>query len=85
VNEIIGVAFRYPNVYLVPDMYIFLPGGRLYVEAANTFLQEQILFGSSHPFRAMRQSVEDYLHLGFSEDVITKVMSENAQKLLGLE
>jgi predicted TIM-barrel fold metal-dependent hydrolase len=84
VNEVIGVAFRYPNVSIVPDMYIFLPGGNFYVEAANTFLQDQILFGSSHPFRAMRQSVEDYVHLGFSEDVLPKVMSENARKLLAL-
>jgi uncharacterized protein len=31
VTEIIGVAFRYANVTLVPDMYIFQPGGALYV------------------------------------------------------
>ncbi|HML27266.1 MAG TPA: amidohydrolase family protein, partial [Hyphomicrobium sp.] len=37
VNEIIGAAFRYANVHVVPDMYIFVPGGNLYVEAANGF------------------------------------------------
>ena len=27
VTEMIGVAFRYANVTLVPDMYVFQPGG----------------------------------------------------------
>lgn len=84
VSEIIGVAFRYPNVFIVPDMYIFLPGGQLYVEAANGFLADQLLFGSSHPFRAMKQSVEDYQKLGFRADVLDKVFFRNAQQVLDL-
>lgn len=84
VNEIIGVAFRYANVHIVPDMYIFLPGGSLYVEAANGFLRDQLLFGSSHPFRAMRQSIDDYAALGFKSDVLDLVFYENARRLLRL-
>lgn len=84
VNEIIGVAFRYANVHIVPDMYIFLPGGGLYVEAANGFLRDQLLFGSSHPFRAMRQSVDDYAALGFKSDVLDRVFYENARRVLKL-
>lgn len=30
---------------LCQDMYIFLPGSPLYVEAANGFLADQLLFG----------------------------------------
>ncbi|TRW95848.1 amidohydrolase family protein [Candidatus Methylobacter oryzae] len=85
VNEVIGVAFRYDNVYLVPDMYIFLPGGRLYVEAANGFLRDQLLFGSSYPFRAMAQTVGDFLNLGFQDDVLDGVLFNNAKRLLGLD
>lgn len=84
VDEIVGVAFRYENVTLVPDMYIFQPGGRLYVEAANGALADQIAFGSSYPFRAMRQSADDYAKLGFRDDVLDKVMFANARRLLGL-
>ena len=84
VDEIIGVAFRYANVTLVPDMYIFQPGGRLYVEAANGALGDQIAFGSSYPFRAMRQSVEDYQRLGFRDDVLEKLFHDNAARLLKL-
>ena len=82
VDEIIGVAFRYANVTLVPDMYIFQPGGRLYVEAANGALGDQIAFGSSYPFRAMRQSADDYEQLGFSDEALDKVFFANAARLL---
>jgi hypothetical protein len=84
VGEIIGVAFRYANVTLVPDMYIFQPGGALYVEAANGALADQIAFGSSFPFRAMAQSVEDYAKLGFKDEVLEKLFHTNAKVLLGL-
>lgn len=82
VNEVIGVAFRYANVSIVPDMYIFLPGGSLYVEAANGFLRDQLVFGSSHPFRAMKQSVDDYRGLGFKDEVLDAVLYQNASRLL---
>ncbi len=82
VDEMIGVAFLYPNVTLVPDMYIFQPGGRLYVEAANGALADQVAFGSSYPFRAMRQSADDYEQLGFRDDVLEKVFYGNAARLL---
>ncbi|HML27267.1 MAG TPA: amidohydrolase, partial [Hyphomicrobium sp.] len=42
------------------------------------------LFGSSFPFRAMGQSVEDYQKLGFKDAVIEAVMFENANRLLKL-
>ena len=84
VGEIIGVAFRYTNVTIVPDMYIFQPGGKLYVEAANGALGDQIAFGSSYPFREMAQSADDYLKLGFRDDVLEKVLFSNANSLLAL-
>jgi len=84
VDEIIGVAFRYANVHLAPDMYLFLPGGRLYLEAVNSFLAGQFLFGTSFPFRAMRQTVDDFLALGLHERVLGPVLHDNAARLLGL-
>jgi len=84
VNEIIGVAFRYANVTLAPDMYVFQPGGGLYVEAANGALSDQIAFGSSFPFRAMAQSIADYERLDFRDDVREKLFFANAARLLGL-
>jgi len=84
VNEIIGVALRWENVFIVPDMYIFAPGSRLYVEAANGCMRHQILFGSSYPFRPMGQSIDDYRALGFDDGVIDDVMYGNARRVLKL-
>ncbi len=82
-NEMIGIAFRYENVFVVPDMYIFLPGGRLYVEAGNGFMREQLLFGTSYPFRAMKQTVDDFIALGWRDDVLDLVLHKNAERVLG--
>lgn len=84
VNEIVGAAFRYPNLYLVPDMYIFQPGAELYVQAANKFLADQLLFGTSYPFRPMQQTIADFMQLGFKDEVLEKVFYQNAASLLKL-
>jgi hypothetical protein len=69
-----SVGSACPSVTIVPDMYIFQPGGRLFVEAANGALKDQIAFGSSYPFRAMRQSAGDYARLGFNDDVLDRLL-----------
>ena len=84
VNEIIGVALRWENVFIVPDMYIFAPGGRLYVEAANGAMRHQILFGSSYPFRPMAQSINDYSLIGIDDSVLDDVMYRNAKRVMKL-
>lgn len=84
VQQAIGVAFRYENIHLVPDMYLFLAGSEGYVQAANSFLSEQLLFGSSYTFRPIQQSIEDAQRLGFKDDVLEKFFYRNAQRLLGL-
>jgi len=84
VQGAIGVAFRYDNLYLVPDMYLFQPGSQAYVEAANSFLGDQLLFGSSYPFRPIRQSIDDAQRLGLKDAVLQRFFSGNAQRLFGL-
>jgi predicted TIM-barrel fold metal-dependent hydrolase len=84
VQQAIGVAFRYENIHLVPDMYLFLPGSEGYVQAANGFLAEQLLFGSSYTFHPIRQSIEDAQRLGLKDEVVEKFFSGNAERLFGL-
>ncbi|WP_336492772.1 amidohydrolase family protein [Methylobacterium nigriterrae] len=73
VDAMVTVAFRNENVFVSPDMYTFAPGGRLYVEVANGFMRDQFLFGSSFPFRPMRQGVEDFHALGLSDEVLEQI------------
>lgn len=84
VQQAIGVAFRYENISLVPDMYLFLPGSEGYVQAANGFLADQLLFGSSYTFRPIRQSIEDAQSLGLRDAVLEKFFHGNAERLFGL-
>jgi hypothetical protein len=84
VNEMIGIAFRYENVYVVPDMYVFLPGGSLYIEAANGFMKNQLMFGTSYPFRAMGQTVDDFIKLGLGDEALDCVLYQNAKRVLKL-
>lgn len=83
-QQAVGLAFRHDNVFLVPDMYLFQPGGQAYVEAANGFLGEQLLFGSSYPFRPIGQSIDDFLRLGFKESALDRLLYGNAARLLGV-
>ena len=85
VDAMIAVAFRRENVFVSPDMYMFSPGGRLYIEAANGFMQDQYLFGTSYPFRPMKQSVDDLRTIGLLPSVLEKVSFGNASRLLKLE
>lgn len=83
-TEAVGAAFLHENIFLVPDMYLFQPGSQVYVDASNSFLSEQFLFGSSYPFRPIKQSIDDFLKLGFKESVLDKVLYSNAAKLFGI-
>lgn len=84
VADIITVAFRNENIFVSPDMYTFAPGGQLYVEAANGFMKDQFLFGSSYPFRPMKQGVEDFQALGLSEEAYAAATYQNAQRVFGV-
>lgn len=83
VNEILGVAYRRKNVWVSPDMYIFLPGGQMYVEAANGYLQDRFLFGTAYPALPFGSTIERFLKLPFRAAVLPKLLHENAQRLLG--
>ncbi len=83
VPQIIGVAYRRPNIFLSPDMYLInMPGASQYVEAANGVLRERLFFGSSYPFIPLQDAVAIYTGLPFKQDVLTAVMGRNVARLL---
>lgn len=84
IDAILTVAFRHENVFVSPDMYTFAPGGGRYVEAANGFMRDQFLFGSSYPFRPMRQGVEDFRALGLNDASLEAALWGNAARLFGI-
>ena len=84
VQEVLGVAFKHVNVYVSPDMYMFAPGGKAYVEAANSTLRDQIVYGSAYPLRPLVQTIIDNRKLGFDEPVLQQYFCDNAKRIFNL-
>jgi hypothetical protein len=83
VVEWIALAYRYKNVVIEPSIYIYLPGGNLIVEAANTILRDQIVYASAFPFNGI-EVVRRFEALPFDDAVREHVMGGNARRILGL-
>ena len=84
VMETIGVACRRRNIFVSPDLYLFLPGSMPYVEAANFFLKEQFLFASAYPLAPLKASVDAFKKLPLKPEVMDNLLYKNAQRVLGL-
>lgn len=83
VEQSCGLAFRRQNVYLHPDMYgAGMPGYMHWVEAANTYLADRMLFGSAYPLLGTKAMVESYKQLPYKKGVLEKVLYHNAARLL---
>ena len=86
VQETLGLAFRRPNVWISPDLYLLdMPGWRDYVDCANSYLQDRFLFASCYPFCSLQEYVDRFTRLPLSEFVLDKLLWKNATTLLGLE
>lgn len=84
VSEAISIAIYNPNIYLSPDLYLGFPGSKLYAEAANFALADQILYGSCYPNVPYPFAIEHFRNQAWRDGVLNKVLHENAAKLLKL-
>ena len=84
VNEAIMVVERNANVYMDLAEYEEQPFSEKYIDAANKFLSDKILFASAAPFMDFKAQIDLYNRLPFKPEVREKIMYSNAAKLLGL-
>lgn len=85
VQEMVSVAFRRPNLFLCPDMYLIdLPGMDDYLRAANSFLAEQLLFGTAYPFCPLPDYVARFMRLPIKPAAQERILWRNADSLLKL-
>lgn len=85
-QEMIGVAFVCPNVWISPDLYMNLPGlpgASLFVEAAR-YLPDRMLYGSAYPLRSLGQSLREFRQLPLEPEIQEKILGGNARAFLGL-
>jgi predicted TIM-barrel fold metal-dependent hydrolase len=86
VHQMLHIAYRRPNVYLSADQYLArMPGHREYVEAADGFLADRFLYGSSYPYTPVKDYADWYRELPISAKNMRKTGYENAARLLGLD
>jgi len=86
VMPFIQQAYAHKNVYLAPDVYFSgFPGSQDYITAANTILSDKIMFGSAYPLISLKETREKYDNVGVREDVLPKILYDNAAKFFGLK
>jgi len=84
--EATAVAFRRPNMHLVPDMYMVgFPGAREMVESINGIIRDQVLFGSAYPSAPIANCIDAYWRLGLEDQAAKTLFHDNAARLLGIE
>lgn len=86
VTQMLGVAFRHRNVWLLPDFYMHIPrmpAAQQFVDAANYYLGDRLLYGSAYPARPVGQSLEEFRALPLEPEVLEKCTGGNLRRLLG--
>ena len=83
VTHAIALAVKCRNVYVSPDIYMFMPGGSMFVEALS-LRPSQFLFGTAYPFGELTSCTEKSLQFPVTEKVLEKYMYRNAERLLKL-
>ena len=84
VQQVLGVCFVQPNIWLSPDLYMFnQPGYQDYITAAKTYMQDRILYASAYPFLPL-SCVHQFEKL-FPPEILPKLLYQNAARLLDLK
>lgn len=83
--EVMSVVMRTQNVYLIPDMYFYLPGmpgASDMAKAANSFLKYKLLFATSFPMMGFAQCVQMWAETGLTDEALELSLYNNAARLL---
>lgn len=83
VDGMIFCAFRRPNMFICPDMYLNnTPFRDRYIQAANCMLSEQFIFGTSYPFMPMKEGYDLFMDMGVKKELLPKIMYQNIARAL---
>jgi len=87
VREIIAVMCRRKNVFASPDLYLFWPGSRDWIEAVNqNRIANNFLFGSAYPLCGnLKKFVDRFLMLDWNPEILDRILYKNAIRALKLE
>ena len=89
-NEMLGVMIANAalgNLWVLPDFFQFIPGvagAQDWVNAANHYLSDRMLYASSYPVRPLKQSVDEFKRFSYEQEVLENLMAKNAAELFGI-
>ncbi|NTU99987.1 MAG: amidohydrolase family protein [Methanoregulaceae archaeon] len=89
-QEMIGVMIANAplgNLWVIPDFFQFIPGfpgAQEWVDAANHFLGDRILYASSYPVRPLAQSLAEFQRFSYTPEVLDQLLFRNAATLFGI-
>ena len=84
VLEAIALVLRHSNVYMDFSTCESKLMGQNYIQAANEYITDKVVFASANPFVEVHKAVEKYQRLDLTEECRRKLFYENGMKLLGL-
>ena len=90
-SEMLGVMIANAplgNLWVIPDFFQFIPGfpgAQDWVEAANHFLGDRILYASSYPVRPLGQSLAEFRRFSYKPEVLEKLLAGDAATLFGID
>jgi uncharacterized protein len=90
-NEMLGVMIANAplgNLWVAPDFFQFIPGfagAQDWVEAANHYMGDRMLYASSYPVRPIKQSLEEFRRFRYEPEVLENIMAKNAANLFGIK
>lgn len=89
-NEMLGVMIANAplgNLWVMPDFFQFIPGfagAQDWVEAANHYIGDRMLYASSYPVRPLKQSLEEFGRFHYLPEVLENIMAKNAANLFSI-
>jgi len=89
-SEMLGVMIANAplgNLWVIPDFFQFIPGfpgAQDWVEAANHFLGDRIVYASSYPVRPLGKSLTEFRRFSYRPEVLANLLSGNAATLFGI-
>lgn len=90
-NEMLGVMIANAslgNLWVAPDFFQFIPGfagAQDWVDAANYYMGDRMLYASSYPVRPLKQSLEEFRRFSYKSEVLENILAKNVANLLGIK
>lgn len=84
VQAMVGVAYRQPRIWLLPDVYFpGMPGQYDLVLAMRTFLHDRVIYGSGYPFCPQGEQLAAIAALDLPPTCQAAFLYSNAARLFG--